>query len=76
MMQEHFSSLTVGSLTGVASLAVPDGITNWLGKLATGIVIGLVCFLGITALLLAIVPLVAILFTKSSGGDHYRIFQF
>jgi len=30
-------------------------------SLATGVVIGLVCFLGITALLLAIVPLVAIL---------------
>jgi AGZA family xanthine/uracil permease-like MFS transporter len=30
-------------------------------SLATGIVIGLVCFLGVTALLLAVVPLVAIL---------------
>src|SRR6202011_5013705 len=30
-------------------------------SLATGVVIGLVCFLGLTALLLAIIPLVAIL---------------
>src|ERR1700750_1885351 len=30
-------------------------------SLATGVVIGLVCFLGLTALLLAVIPLVAIL---------------
>jgi len=30
-------------------------------KLAAGVVIGLVCFLGLTALLLAAIPLVAIL---------------
>jgi len=42
MVQTHFSSFTVGTFTGIASLAVPDGVTTWLGKLFTGILIALV----------------------------------
>jgi hypothetical protein len=41
-MHEHFSSYTVGLMAGVGSIAIPDGVTSWLGKLAMGCAIALV----------------------------------
>ena len=42
MVQEHFSSLTVGSLTGMASIAVPDGLVSWSAKVGTAILVALI----------------------------------
>jgi hypothetical protein len=38
-MDHHLPSFMVGSITGMASLAVPDGITTWLGKIVMGVLI-------------------------------------
>lgn len=40
-MEHHIPSASVGVLAGMGSIALPDGVTSWLGKLALGVVVAL-----------------------------------
>jgi hypothetical protein len=39
---EHHPSLVVGAVSGVATLAVPDGVVNWFEKLAVAVLVAII----------------------------------
>lgn len=41
-MVEHHPSLVVGAVSGVATLAVPDGIVSWVEKLAFAVLVAII----------------------------------
>lgn len=42
VMHSHLNSASVGMATGIMSMAIPDGIASWLGKVALGVVVALI----------------------------------